>query len=138
MDRRGGEAREDSGQAMAHRDVDAAAGFDDREDGGDFGSGLLAADADPVFATDRHKAHEVFSDVVAQLQFRVLQEACEFRPKRQRVIRAFGQDDGGECCGVVPRWSPQVAQELFCCVGCATRRGPVSSYALRQESEHPR
>ena len=40
--------------------LDASAGFDDREDGGDFGSGLLTADVDPVFATERHRAHGVF------------------------------------------------------------------------------
>jgi len=45
-----GETGEDRRQVIAHGDVDAAAGFDDREDGGDFGSGLLAADMDPVFA----------------------------------------------------------------------------------------
>ena len=68
MDGRVGEAGEDSGQVIAHGDVDAAAGFDDGEDGGDFGSGLLAADVDPVFATDRYGAHGVFGEVVAQLE----------------------------------------------------------------------
>ncbi len=50
-----GETGEDRRQVFAHRDVDPSAGFDDGEDGGDFGSGLLAADMDPVFATERHK-----------------------------------------------------------------------------------
>ena len=68
-----GEAGEDSGQVIAHGNIDAAAGFDDGEDGGDFGSGLLAADVDPVFAAQGHRAHGVFGEVVAQLQFRVLQ-----------------------------------------------------------------
>jgi hypothetical protein len=45
---------EDRRQVFAHGDVPASAGFDDGEDGGDFRSGLLAADVDPVFATDRY------------------------------------------------------------------------------------
>ena len=65
-----GEAEWDSGQVVAHRDVDAAAGFDDGKDGGDFGSGLLAADVDPVFSSQRDRAHGVFGEVVAQLEFR--------------------------------------------------------------------
>ncbi len=81
-------------------DVHPMAGFDEGEDGGDFGSSLLAADVDPVFATDGHGAHGVFSEVVAQFEFRVLQEAREFRPKRQRVIRGFGQGAGGQCGSV--------------------------------------
>jgi hypothetical protein len=54
----------------------------DTEDGGDFGSGLLAADVDPVSATERHRAHGVFGEIVAEFEFRVFQETCEFRPKR--------------------------------------------------------
>jgi hypothetical protein len=36
----------------------------DGEDGGDFGSGLLAADVDPVFSTEGHRAHGVFGEIV--------------------------------------------------------------------------
>jgi hypothetical protein len=35
-------------------DVDASAGFDEGENDGYFGSGLLAADVDPVFTTEPH------------------------------------------------------------------------------------
>src|ERR1700730_3387894 len=90
------EAGEDSGQVFAPGDVHPSAGFDDREDGGDFGSGLLTADVDPVFATERHRAHGVFGKVVAELEFRVFEEAREFRPKRQREVRSFGQGAGGQ------------------------------------------
>ena len=93
-----GETGEDSGQVFAHGDVPPSAGFDNREDGGDFGSGLLAADVDPVFATDRHRAHGVFGKIVAELEFRVFQEEREFGPKRQCVIRGFAQGARGQCC----------------------------------------
>ena len=52
-------------------------------------SGLLAADVDPVFATDGDGAHGVFGEIVAELEFRVFQEAREFGPKRQGVVRGF-------------------------------------------------
>ena len=96
MHERIGETGEDRRQVIAHGDVDAAAGFDDREDGGDFGSGLLAADMDPVFAAERDRAHRVFGKVVAEFEFRVFQKASEFRPKRQCVVRGFGQGAGGQ------------------------------------------
>jgi len=51
MDGSFGETGENRRQVFAHRDVPASAGFDDGEDGSDFGSGLLTADVDPVFAT---------------------------------------------------------------------------------------
>jgi hypothetical protein len=59
-----GEAGEDSGKVISNGDVDAAGVFDDGEDGGDFGSGLLAADVDPVFPADGPRAHGVFGEVV--------------------------------------------------------------------------
>jgi hypothetical protein len=46
MDGSFGETGEDSGQVFAHGDVHPSAGFDDRENGGDFGSGLLTADVE--------------------------------------------------------------------------------------------
>ena len=96
MDGSFGETGEDRRQVLAHRNVHPSAGFDDREDGGNFGSGLLAADVDPVFATERHRAHGVFGEIVAELKFRVFQEAREFRPKRQRVVRGFAQGTSGQ------------------------------------------
>ena len=96
MDGSFGETGEDCRQVFAHGDVHAPASFDDREDGGDFGSGLLAADMDPVFAAERDGAHGVFGEIVAELEFRVFQEACEFRPKRQRVVRCLAQGASGQ------------------------------------------
>ncbi len=66
LDRNIGKPGQNRGQIVAHWDVDASAGFDDREDGGDFGSGLLTSDVDPVFATERHRTHGVFGEVVAR------------------------------------------------------------------------
>ena len=86
-----GETGEDRRQVFAYGDVPPSAGFDDGEDGGDFRSGLLAADVDPVFATDRYRAHGVFGEIVAEFEFRVFQEEREFGPKRQCVIRSFAQ-----------------------------------------------
>ena len=96
MDGSFGETGEDRGQVLAHRDVHPSAGFDDGEDGGDFGPGLLAADVNPVFATERYGAHGVFGEIVAEFKFRVFQEAREFRPKRQRVVRGFAQGASGQ------------------------------------------
>ena len=96
MDGSFGETGEDRRQVFAHGDVPTSAGFDDGEDGGDFGSGLLAADVDPVFATDRYGAHGVFGEIVAEFEFRVFQEEREFGPKRQRVVRGFAQSARGQ------------------------------------------
>jgi hypothetical protein len=71
MDGSFGETGENRRQVFAHRDVHPSAGFDDGEDGGDFGPGLLAADMDPVFATERDRAHGVFGEIVAEFEFRV-------------------------------------------------------------------
>ena len=55
-----------AGQGIAHGDVDPAIGFNDGEDGGDFGSGLPAADVDSVFSSQRDRARGVCGEVVAQ------------------------------------------------------------------------
>ena len=48
------------------------------------------------FATERHRAHGIFGEIVAEFEFRVFQEEREFGPKRQRVVRGFGQGAGGQ------------------------------------------
>ena len=98
MHRRVGKSGKHRSQVIADGDIDSAAGFDDRENGGDFGSGLLAANVDPVFATDGYGAHGVFGEIVAELKFRVFQEEREFGPKRQGVVRGFSQGARGQCC----------------------------------------
>ena len=96
VDRHIGETWENRRQVIAHGDVHPPAGFDKREDGGDLGSGFLAADMDSVFAAERYGAHGVFGQVVTELEFRVFEEACEFRPKRQRVVRCLAQSASGQ------------------------------------------
>jgi hypothetical protein len=59
-----GEAGEGSGKVISHGDSDAAGVFDDGEDDGDFGSGLLTDDMDPVFPADGPRAYGVFGEVV--------------------------------------------------------------------------
>jgi len=95
MHRRVGKSGKHRSQVIADGDIDSAAGFDDRENGGDFGSGLLAADVDPVFATKRNRSHGVFGKVGAQLEFRVVQEERQFLPKGQGVVAGFTQGAGG-------------------------------------------
>ena len=95
MHGRVGESGKHSGQVIADWGIDSAAGFDDRENGGDFGSGLLAANVDPVFTTKRNRSHGVFGKIVTQLEFWVFQEARQFLPKGQGVVAGFTQDAGG-------------------------------------------
>jgi hypothetical protein len=65
LDLKFGKAGENRGQIVADGDADTATGLDDAEDGSDL---------------RRRRASRVFLEVVAQFEFRVFQEACEFRP----------------------------------------------------------
>ena len=49
-DRQIGETRQDRAEIIADGDLQAAAGFDDGEDGCDARTGFLASEVDPVFA----------------------------------------------------------------------------------------
>src|ERR1019366_2916065 len=95
--RRGGEGGEaldgnvsntwqDGGQVVADRNLHPAAALHDRQNRRHLRSGLLAADVDPVLPAQRHGTHRVLRQIVAQLQFRVLQEACELLPQGGRVV----------------------------------------------------
>src|SRR5664279_3830966 len=95
--RRGGEGGEaldgnvsntwqDGGQVVADRNLHPAAALHDRQNRRHLRSGLLAADVDPVLPAQRHGTHRVLRQIVAQLQFRVLQEACELLPQGERVV----------------------------------------------------
>jgi len=50
LDGRVGEPREDGAEVVAHRDLEPAAAFNHRQDGGHTRPSLLAADVDPVLA----------------------------------------------------------------------------------------
>src|ERR1035437_253343 len=95
--RRGGEGGEaldgnvsntwqDGGQVVADRNLHPAAALHDRQNRRHLRSGLLAADVDSVLPAQRHGTHRVLRQIVAQLQFRVLQEACELLPQGERVV----------------------------------------------------
>ena len=75
-----GQPREDICEVFADGDPEPAATFDHGEDRSHTRSGLLAADVDPVFSAQRYAAHGVFRQVVAKLQFRIFEEACQFLP----------------------------------------------------------
>jgi hypothetical protein len=47
------ESRQDVGQVLADRNAELAAAFDDAEDSGDFWTGFLAADVQPIPPADR-------------------------------------------------------------------------------------
>ena len=51
------EPRQDIGEVVAHRDFEAAAAFDHREDGGYTRSGLFTADVDPVVSANCDGPH---------------------------------------------------------------------------------
>src|ERR1700738_2590076 len=78
-------AGQDVGEVVAHWDFEAAAAFDYREDRGYTRAGLFTSDMDPVFSTQGHAAHGILREVVAELQFRIIEEADELFPDGQRV-----------------------------------------------------
>src|SRR6266567_1457067 len=89
-------AGQDVGEVVAHWDFEAAAAFDYREDRGYTWPGLFTSDVDPVFSTQGHAAHGIFREVVAELQFQIIEEADELFPDSHRVVAgltgsAFGQ-----------------------------------------------
>ena len=49
---------------------------------------------DPIFSPECYWAHRVLSQVVAQFQLRIFQEAAEPSPKRQRVVAGLGESAG--------------------------------------------
>ena len=58
-----GESRQYVGQVLADGNAELAAAFDDAEDGGDFWTGFLAADVQPIPPSDRNRAHGIFGPV---------------------------------------------------------------------------
>ena len=72
-------------QVVADRDPESPAAFNHGEDRGRTRSGLLAADLYPAFSAQRYAAHGIFRQVVAQVQFRIFEEARQFLPLLDRV-----------------------------------------------------
>ncbi len=75
-----GKSRQDLVQVVADRDAEPAAAFDHRENRRYLRTSLLAADVDPVLAAGRDGPHGVLSQVVAEFQFRVFEEARQSLP----------------------------------------------------------
>jgi hypothetical protein len=69
-----GQSRQDFGQILADRDIEPPATLHDREDGGDLRPGLLATEVQPVLPTKSNGPHGVLSEVIGELEFRVLEE----------------------------------------------------------------
>lgn len=70
-----GHTGEHVGQILADGDREPAAALDHGEDGGDFGTSLLASPVQPVAPSDGYGRHGVLCEIVAQLQHRMNQEA---------------------------------------------------------------
>src|ERR1043166_937416 len=62
------------------RHAEAAAGFHDRKDRGDFRSSLRAAHMQPVLASGGYGPHRVLRQVIGQLHFRVIETPPQLRP----------------------------------------------------------
>src|SRR5579863_4709685 len=80
---------QDVGEVIACRDVKSATAFDHRDDGGDSRAGLLTSDMDPVTSADGDRPHGVLGEVVAEFQFRIIEEADQLLPDAQRVGAAL-------------------------------------------------
>ena len=67
----GAEFWEDVAQVLAEPDVEAAAGFDDGDDGGDFWAGALIAKVQPVAASEGDWAHGTLAPIVVDLELAI-------------------------------------------------------------------
>ena len=67
-------------QIAFHRDTQAAAGFDHRENRRNLRSGLRATHVQPVLAAQRDWAHGVLGQIVGQFDFGVIETAPQLRP----------------------------------------------------------
>ena len=64
VDRPCAELGEDVIEVGAQIDLQAAAGFDDGSNGGDLGSGLLAANVQPIFPAKYQRPNAAFANVM--------------------------------------------------------------------------
>jgi hypothetical protein len=80
IDREIGQAWEHRAEVVAERWAQAATSFDDRNDGGYSWSSLFTSDVYPTSVAKSYRAHRVLSQVVAQFQLRIFQEATEPTP----------------------------------------------------------
>lgn len=62
------------------RDVEPSAGFNDGENGGDFGCCLFASEVETVFTSECDGPHGFFSKMIAQLEHRIGKKERELIP----------------------------------------------------------
>src|SRR5438034_9889000 len=86
-----GNTRQDGGQVVTDRNLHPAAGLHNGENRRHLRSSLLATYMDPVLPAQCHRTHRVLRQIVTQLQLRVLQEARQLPPLRNRVVRRLPQ-----------------------------------------------
>ena len=79
----------DVGEVITDRDVEPAAAFNNGEDCRDAWAGVFAADMDPVGAAQGDGTRRILGEIVAQIQFWIVEEACKSRPDRKRVTRSL-------------------------------------------------
>src|SRR3954462_6011886 len=84
-----GKGGQDVGEVFAYGDVEAATAFDRRDDCRYSRSGLLTPDMDPVASADRYGPHRILRKVVAEFQFRIIEEADQSFPDTQCVAAAL-------------------------------------------------
>src|SRR5260221_12410280 len=88
MNRKIRESGENRSQIIPHWKFQTTAAFHHRKDGRYFGSGLCAADVDPVLSSDCDRSHRVLGQVVTKLQLRIFQKPLELLPKRE-ILHPF-------------------------------------------------
>ncbi len=82
---------EDVTEIGVHIEVEPAAGFDEGGDGRDFGTGLLAAQMQPVFAAQGQRAHRPFAPVIVAFDDPVLQIDFQPAPLAQGIVAGLSQ-----------------------------------------------
>jgi len=91
-----GKPRQDIGEVIAYRDVEATTAFDHRDDGGYARPGLFASDVDPVASSDCYGPHRILGKIVAELQFGMIEEADQLFPNSQRVSAGLAGGAAGQ------------------------------------------
>ena len=100
LDRDIGKSGENRGQIVTHGDFQPSAAFHDRKNRRDLRSRVRTADVYPVLPAQGHWTHGIFREVIAQLKFRILQEAGELLPKSERVLAGLAECAGRQCNGL--------------------------------------
>ena len=82
---------EDIAQVLAKLDVQATAGFDDGDDGGDLWSGTFIAQVEPVPPAKGYGAHRALAPIIVDLYLAVGEVLFNPAPLSKGVVTGFGQ-----------------------------------------------